>query len=269
MKKLASLDIEISDELSTPGEPGFPPHISCAAIALSDDPDNVIFFSSAPDTEHMIDEEVWKLVHAMSAMVNDGYTFLTWNGVAFDFPVIAENLRGLKGAYSALQDGFPCTSIDTVQKIAWANHIDMMLLVTFQTGYRLSLDAALAGAGLAGKLHNVTLNNGTPITDMGGAKAPELWRAGERKAVLEYLKQDVLQPLELAKWIEGHGEIRWTSKKGKPMYQCVPQLFTVAEAYRCLPEPGDLSWMSAPILREDYIRKYLPFALEGNSTPKA
>lgn len=246
--KLASLDIEISDQLTSPGEPGFPPHISCAAIALSDDPENVRFYQAAEGNEQMTAQEVEHLSEKMPQIHESGYTFLTWNGVSFDYQVIAANCNNT---------GYSKLLLDQ----CWCAHIDMMLLVTFQTGYRLSLDAALAGAGLAGKLHNVTLSDGTPITDMSGAKAPELWRAGERAAVLQYLQQDVIQPLELARHTEVHKALRWTSKKGKMMFIDVPELYTVAEAYRNLPEPEDVSWLTDPILREPYIRKYLPYAL--------
>ena len=247
--KLASFDIEISDTLSSPGEPTWPPHISCAAIALSDpdEADGVIFYSADPDSEYMTPAQVAAMVDNMAFYVSHGYKILTWNGVAFDFPVVAANCPGVS-AYKALD-------------IAYSSHIDMMLLVSFQTGYRLGLDAALLGAGLAGKKHSVTLKDGTPLTDMSGAKAPELWRAGERMAVLDYLHDDVTQPLLLAEYIEKRNVIYWTSKKGRPMAVSIPGLLTVEEAYYQLPEPADLSWLTDPIQREEYIRRFLPDAL--------
>jgi len=246
--KLASFDIEISDDLSTPGDPGFPPHISCAAIALSEDPANVKYFSSADGADAMTTAQIHDMIANIYQMRDAGYTFLTWNGVSFDFQVVAALAENANVAADVLD-------------IAWRNHIDMMLLVTFQTGYRLGLDAALNGAGLAGKLHNVALSTGEVITDMSGAKAPELWRAGERAAVLEYLREDVLQPLALAEYIERTKAISWISRKGRYMHVDAPKLLTVEEAFYRLPEPEDTSWLTDPILRRPYIEKYLPAAI--------
>lgn len=195
----------------------------------------------------MTTSQIHELIANLYNLKDAGYTFLTWNGVSFDFQVIA----ALAESEIVAKD---------VLDICWHSHIDMMLLVTFQTGYRLSLDAALTGAGLSGKLHEVTLMDGTPIEDMSGARAPELWRAGERAAVLDYLKQDVIQPLQLENFIEANKSVRWRSQKGKPMCVDVPALYTVQEAYQHLPHPGYVGWMSDPIYREDYIKKYLPNA---------
>ncbi len=87
------------------------------------------------------------------------------------------------------------------------NHIDMMLLVTFAKGWFLGLQKALTGAGLEGKLKAVTLSDGSELTDMQGAKAPQLWADKEYDAVLAYLKEDVLQPLKLAEYIAETGSI--------------------------------------------------------------
>ncbi len=246
--KLASFDIEISDNLSTPGEPTWPPRISCAALALSDAQDDVIYYTSSPDSEHMTPGQVTEMLRDLHVYTANGYKILTWNGVAFDFQVVAANCEDVNASKKALE-------------IAYYNHIDMMLLVSFQVGYRLGLDAALLGAGLAGKKHEVRLSDGTLITDMSGAKAPELWRKGERSAVLEYLHDDVIQPLLLADDIDKRKSIYWTSKKGRPMAVGIPALYTVQEASTLLAEPADLSWLTDPIERTEYIQRYLPDAL--------
>jgi hypothetical protein len=130
------------------------------------------------------------------------------------------------------------------------NHIDMMLLVTFAKGWYLGLQKALEGPGLAGKLKTVELKDGTQIVDMAGAKAPQMWAAGEYDAVLAYLEQDVLQPLELAGDIAKTGSIRWLSNNGRP--QTVnTDLKTVIECFS-IPEP-DTSWMSDPPTRDQFV----------------
>ena len=249
MKKLVSYDIEVADEL-LPGPLGdFTPRISCAGFAIDDGdgtPPEVTFFSSPENEEGMTNEQVDGMAAYMLQLAEAGYTFLTWNGVAFDFPLTAKWASNLYG--------------QALHQTAFHNHIDMMLLVTFQTGYRLGLDAALTGAGLMGKLHEVTLTTGEILTDMSGAKAPALWKAGERAAVLAYLEVDVLRPLELARVIEQTHCISWRSKAGKPMSKSAP-LLTVQEAYEQLPDPGYVGWMTEPIFRDPYIRQYLPGVL--------
>lgn len=239
--KLASFDIEICDELENGTfDLAKPPRIACAALAIQaeDEEPKVEFFQSQPDRPDMTGADVYRMWSRMCELVYDGYAILTWNGVAFDLPLV--------GAF------LPLEYVRELHSISFDRHVDMMLLVSFQTGYRLGLDAALKGAMLETKLHHVTLKDGTEITDMSGAKAPELWRAGERQAVLDYLRVDVLAPLKLARHIEQTQRIRWTSKKGYPMGVSSP-LLTVADAYRQLPVP----WMSAPIDRVEYIQKHL------------
>ena len=73
--KLASFDIEISDELSSPGEPGWPPHISCAAIAIAnlENPEigpDVLFFASAPGNDSMTPSEVDGLSSVIMNLLN-------------------------------------------------------------------------------------------------------------------------------------------------------------------------------------------------------
>jgi hypothetical protein len=249
--KLASFDIEICDELTPSPDGSVPayPRLSCAALAIQDTPEAepcLEYFTSSANENAMTNEQVLGLLDTMLHLARHDYKFLTWNGVAFDMRLIAH--------FSG--DQFA----PDVYRLAWQDHIDMMLLVTFQTGYRLGLDAALLGAGLESKLHQVTLTTGEVITDMSGARAPALWCAGERQAVLDYLAVDVIQPLKLARRIEAERCLRWTSKKGRAMF-INTDLLTVKDAYHTLPQM-DCSWLPDPILRQPYINQYLPGVLE-------
>lgn len=235
--KLLSFDLE-TDRLAEPGS-GVPLGISCAGIAYSDQKDHTFFMSPEGSTA-MTPEQVDALIDMLAEAVNDGYKIITWNGLAFDFPILASNAG--KYGYHAMQ-------------MAWFNHIDMMLLVTFQRGHWLSLDAALVGAELETKRHVVTLSTGEIITDMSGARVPELWAKNERQAVIDYLAGDIAQPLELANVIEQSGGIRWISRKGYSHFVSTP-LLAVNEAYKVLPFPEDVSWMESPINRVDYFANY-------------
>lgn len=61
------------------------------------------------------------------------------------------------------------------------NHVDLMLLVTFNKGWYLGLDKALKGAGIAGKVHDVTLKNGEVLHEMNGGLAPSFGRTANTK----------------------------------------------------------------------------------------
>ena len=159
---------------------------------------------------------------------------MTWNGCHFDFQVLAQE-SGLFRECGELA----------------LNHIDLMLMVTFQKGYFLSFDKALRGAGLEGKVNTVALSNGGKMNEMDGSKAPALWASGEYEAVLTYLKADVIQLIKLTDNVIRTKSIRWMSNNGKPQKVMVPKMLTVKECF-LLPEP-DTSWMSNPADRKSFI----------------
>ncbi len=227
--RFASFDLETA----TPIDPFEKIKISCAAVALEDN--DIRIWQGIP---HMTRAECAEMVGDFLQIQKDGYTFLTWNGCAFDFRVLAQ-----------------CSSMTKECAQLAKNHVDMMLLVTFRKGWRLGLEAALQGAELSGKLKTVTLSTGAALDGMDGNLAPELWAAGEYDAVLEYLKEDVLQPLALAKVIQETKVIKWTSGSGRPQRVFVNTMTTVTESM-LLPRP-DTSWMTDPPTRESFV-EWLP-----------
>jgi hypothetical protein len=232
--KLAAFDLEIA-KMMPDGVRDWrtfaPLGITCAAVALGDAPDPIVW----QGVPQLTQAESQQLVRDLEALVGQGYCLLTWNGCSFDFGVLAVE-SGLYDECAALAMG----------------HIDLMLRVTFEKGHFLSLQKALDGARLTGKLKKVQLSDGTVLTDMAGAKAPEMWAAGEHQAVLAYLRQDVLQLLELARVVQQEKAIRWTSSKGTPQSVRIDRLITVQECF-ALPEP-DVSWMTDPPTRQQFIR---------------
>ena len=231
IKKLASFDLETA-RITEQGEEMTNLGISCAGVALTGGLGTVNNFYHAPG--QLSKDQACDLVLDLLIMKKDGYTTVTWNGTGFDFRILAEE----SGMWEE------CAELAM-------NHVDMMLFVTFTKGYYLGLDTALRGMGVAEKLHEVTLKNGTVVSDFSGAKAPELWAAGEYEAVLEYLKGDIEQPLELAQKIIDQKCIKWTSGKGNPMYCAVPKFRTVKEMFK-LSKPNT-SWMTDPPTREQFI----------------
>jgi hypothetical protein len=128
-------------------------------------------------------------------------------------------------------------------------------MVTFTKGWYLGLQTALEGAGLDGKLKRVTLSDGSIIEDMDGSKAPALWASGEYDAVLAYLKQDVVQLLDLADAILANRGICWTSNNGNPMFVPFEGLLTVGQCFQ-IPEP-DTSWMKNPPTRLQFVQWFI------------
>jgi len=233
--RLAAFDLEIASEIPEGVQNwrnAAPPGISCAAVALADHEDRPLFWVGVPQMTH---SECRSMVRDLQRLGTDGYTFLTWNGCGFDFAVLALE----SGMYAE------CTELAL-------NHVDLMMRVTFEKGWYLSLQKALRGAGLEGKLESVILSDGAVLSDMDGSKAPKLWAAGEHNAVLQYLRSDVVQLLRLAHVIQRRNVIRWTSDRGNPQEVFVDRLFTVRECFD-IPEP-DVSWMTDPPTREQFVR---------------
>ncbi len=229
--RFAAFDLEIAKQ--TPAGDGdlmtyAPLGITCAAVAIGGAP--VRFWQAVPQLSRA---QACDVVHDLQALVADGYTLLSWNGCAFDFQVLAQE-SGLASECGKLA----------------LNHVDFMLIVTYTKGYRLGLESALKGAGLAGKSKQVRLANGT-VVSFSGAEAPARWAAGECEAVLGYLEQDVAQLLALGEVVVRKKSLNWTSGRGNPMSVPLRTIPTVREC-NTIPVP-DTSWMSEPPTRAEFI----------------
>lgn len=219
MKYLA-FDIEIAKEIPE-GETDWKAHrplgITCAAAASSD---GGLWNWWAHDdmgkfTGKMSQSQCHQLVEDLYEMSTE-YTILTWNGLGFDFDMLAE-----EGNHFGL-----CKKLVL-------NHVDMMFHFFAAKGFPLSLDVAAKGMGLPGKPEGMT-----------GAVAPELWAKGEYHKVLDYVSWDVKNTLAVAESVDNAGHLNWTARSGRPnSWDCYKWL-TVKEAME-LPEP-DTSWMSDP-----------------------
>jgi len=248
---LAAFDIEIAQEIPE-GEVDWArvrPGISCAAIALEGAADTRT--TADPRTQPALFDQatraltrngVSRLVDALQEAVHDGFTILTWNGVGFDFPVLAEQ-SGRRAECA---------------RLAW-DSVDMMFHLFCAKGHPLALDTALAGMGLEGKAHVVTGADGRTI-EISGKEAPRLWQAGEYTAVLTYCAADVRRTLELAQVCARRGYLAWTSRAGKANRLDLPQdgWLPARECVK-LPEP-DTNWMRDPPTRTRYVGWMMPKA---------
>lgn len=170
----------------------------------------------------MSQEECRALVKELSDWVDQGYTLLTWNGVGFDFDILAEE----SGMHTA------CVELARA-------HIDMMFHFFCLQGYPLGLDTAAKGMGLLGKPEG-----------MDGSQAPTLWQSGEYDKVLAYVAQDVITTLELCEAVNKRGQIRWRTRAGKPNRVTIGHWLSVNEAEK-LPLP-DNNWIRRPLTRERF-----------------
>lgn len=263
MKKLASFDLEIAAQLpeyecpvcrcehiEVKGKMGMclncttikslfefrsdwhnhrPLGITCAMIAAGRAGDfEYMGWHLAPKMNRQKASDV---VEGLQNLVKSGCILVGFNSLSFDFNVLAEE----SGMY------------DECAELA-LNHVDLMFIVVTLRGHYLGLDKAAKGASIQGKLHEVTLTDGTVLTDMSGGKAPGLWKAGEYQAVLDYLADDVRSTLELAQWIEKHKVIRWISERGYEQKIHVPKLYTVRECLELDPVLPD--WVTNPVDRK-------------------
>lgn len=234
MEKILSFDLEIVKEIPE-GVSNWrdirPLGISCVALLSNELPLSSLWFhnlNDAPISGAMTKEELKPLIDNMLNSVLQGFKILTWNGLNFDFDVLAEE----SGMY------------DECKELA-LNHIDMMFHFFCVKGYMLGLDTAAKGLGLGGKM-----------AGMSGELAPRLWASPhlkDRLKVLRYVHQDVVSTLEVYEESMDRNAINWISKSGRQNTFWLPKegWKTVKE---CLDLPlPDQSWMSDPVSRESFM----------------
>ena len=151
------------------------------------------------------------------------YTLLTWNGLGFDFDILAEE--------SGLQD--ECRHMAL-------NHADMMFHIYAKLGHPLGLAKAAKGMGTPGKAEG-----------MDGAIANEMWRNGDRVPVIEYCGQDVRSTLALAEACVEQGHLGWTSNRGNLRVFPVETRWMLVREAMDEPRP-DTSWMTDPLPPENF-----------------
>ena len=92
------LAFDIETAKVVPGEdfnwrPHRPLGISCAATLASDSDEPLLWYGKTPDgspEKQMSQQDAQGLVQYLSKMVADGFRILTWNGLGFDFDILAE-----------------------------------------------------------------------------------------------------------------------------------------------------------------------------------
>ena len=227
--------------------------ISCGATITSDKGMRNWHGGEEPDgrlREKMPTTKCRELAEYLLEMHASGYTILTWNGLEFDFDILAEECQD-----EVLRKG--------LAKLA-LNHIDIFFTVFSETGSLVSLDAAAKGMGIPRKADGLT-----------GEDAPKMWRQSRemQEKVLKYNTQDVRLTMALHDAIYEKGYLQWTTGSGrlKQWKLTKDSIPTVAIALTG-PEP-DTSWMTEPVTRLDFYEWAkvllpevdLPYGLRGQS----
>ena len=206
--------------------------ISCQAV-MSDD-FYLQFDGRYNENGRLTRESCRQFVRILLHFVRKGYTLVTFNVLAFDFRILAEE----SGMYSE------CAAL------AW-KHVDIMFLVVALKGHWVGLDTACKGMGIKGKQSEVYLNDGTLITNMQGSLAPKLWQSNEYTAVSQYLAEDVRSLLDLTHALKRKGTLEWVSRANK-LQTLTVSLDRVSKAWTY--DTPDNSWMTNPPNRNSMVK---------------
>ena len=142
-RRYAAFDIEtakllpddVSDILSHR-----PLGVSCAAAYLGDSERARVWHGrdeAGNPTPQMSRDEVAVMVHDLVRLASDGYTLLTWNGLGFDFDILAE------------ESGLATECADLA-----ITHVDPLFHAVCTLGYPLSLPSLFGFIALAGIVVN-------------------------------------------------------------------------------------------------------------------
>lgn len=234
-RKYLAFDIETATDV--PGDDfnwrsHRPLGITCAAALPYDAGEPTVWHAQGADgspAERMTREEAQRVVECLGQWVADGYTVLTWNGLGFDFDILAEE----SGAFETCKD-------------LALNHVDMMFHVLCDRGFPVALDKAAQAMGIKGKPAGIS-----------GQLAPRLWIQGRYQEVIDYVAQDVRIALQIANACETTRSFKWSTRRGTTGFMPLESGWLSVRDAMQLPEP-DTSWMSNPLTRQNFTSWLMP-----------
>ncbi len=226
-RKFLAFDIETAAALSDLEFQNWKRHrplgITCVAAQASDAAMPTLWDArQAGDgtSGRMTSAQLIEVVEYLQRMSKQGYTLLTWNGIGFDWDILAEE----------------SDSLETCRELA-THHVDMMFHVFCERGHPVALEKAAQGHGIPGK-----------PPGMAGFLAPQKWAQGHHQEVIDYVAQDVRITLEVAHKSEERRSFRWITSKGACSSMALQNGWLNVRSALQLAEP-DTSWMSQPIPR--------------------
>ena len=199
--------------------------IGCAA-AYSDDTGPLSWRRTETDgaiAERLDQQDAQALVQDLLDHVQQGLTIVTWNGLGFDFDVLAEE----SGRH------------DDCSELA-RSHVDMMFHIFCYKGYPISLATLAKGMNTPGKTEGMT-----------GDIATQMWAQGDRQPVIDYCVQDTLATLQLAQAGTRTKRLQWNSKSGRAQALALNRGWLTVQQAVLTPEPNT-SWMDNPIPRSSF-----------------
>lgn len=214
--------------------------ISCAATLTSDG--ELRTWTTKDESglgyaERMMPGDMQAMADYLQDAQQNGYPVVTWNGLQFDFDVLAEECQDIDYWHMCAQMAL--------------DHIDPMFQFYCHHGYPVGLDAVAKGLGLAGKTEG-----------MHGDLAPVYWRQGleKQESVLEYVSQDVRTTAEVYTEIIKRGKLHWITSRGVPSkapWRPIMRGQRLLTCLECLDLPlPDTSWMKPD-------RRYKTLTREG------
>lgn len=258
---IVAFDLEIATPIvGKDWEEQRPLGISCAA-AVADNGKKFVWNGSRKKdgilANRMSPAQVRAMVLSLENLAREGYKIVTWNGLGFDFDVVAEECRSRAWARR-------------VAKLA-LDHIDPGFEMVCQRGFMIGLQKAADALRVQGKTKG-----------MHGDLAPLLWSgdlstaSDEQKAsiidlladapagskwaqelCLEYVIQDAQATLNVYLELVNQKEVWWITAKGticrypwRPKMNGDHHLLTVQESMQI--DIPDTSWMSDPRPRSEY-----------------
>ncbi len=162
-----------------------------------------------------------ELLGYLDAMQRAGHMLVAWNGLSFD-------LRWI---------GHAAGDMATARRVALQLYDPMFQFFKLK-GFPVGLAKVGEGMGI----------RATKLMD--GADAPKEWRAGNHKAVCDYVTGDVRLTADVVDAIVRTRRISWITMRGTQSSVGVPRLRTVED---CMRDPmPDQSWMSEPLREEKF-----------------
>ena len=204
------------------------------AVAAIHDHNSTRFFETGGDRP-MNKAEAGAIVDFLCGV--DDY-IVAHNGAAFDFRVLAEASGQLE----------VCTRLAL-------NSFDPMLFFVAKKGWATSLDATAQGMGVTRKVKEVSLIDGSQVK-INGEMAPQLWRRGEREAVREYLKGDVVTTLAVAELVWSKQFLKTVSSSGREWVVAFADELPVV--HTCLSEDwASPSWIKNPFVTKEKVMEWM------------
>lgn len=189
MTKAIAFDLEITNVLEDFGQWKSERPLGISCIALSAGPHSYLYFSGkAPFAldEGLANEVVYFMYEEY---YQDGYTIVSFNGLGFDFVVLAD----------ASGEREICREMALSEQ-----HVDLMFNAYMALGHNIGLNTACQETFGAEK-----------IGFESGAEAPVAWHDGRHKEVIEYCKHDALITYQLYQALSETPRLRWRTRKGK------------------------------------------------------